>query len=328
MIKITSTIIGSLIIFFNSMILIGIILDIGELNNPSTIIAPCIAFISLNVSIVLLIRCTFWWEKNILRKKDIYISVYFFIISVLLFPISICINGILNAKLEIKNTESPIYQKQLSYEITQNIGYIFLLIMVSILPIFIILKKKFENWDDVIIQTKERLEVSDKTEQEINSEDSNTYSEKQELEFIDEAEEQIEPEDNRTYWEKELDKIDAMSDGHDFEYYTAELLKKLGYEKVEVTQGSGDFGVDVLAEKNKVKFAIQCKRYSQNVGIAAVQEIYSGIPYYHCHVGVVITNQYFTNAAKEHADKVGVILWDRNEIISMLKIVESCIESI
>ena len=40
--------------------------------------------------------------------------------------------------------------------------------------------------------------------------------------------------------------MDEM-EGHDFEYYCADLLRKDGFSNVEVTKGSGDFGVDILA---------------------------------------------------------------------------------
>ncbi len=43
-------------------------------------------------------------------------------------------------------------------------------------------------------------------------------------------------------------------EGHDFEYFCAELLKKNGFSNVEVTQGSGDHGIDILAEKYGITF--------------------------------------------------------------------------
>lgn len=55
--------------------------------------------------------------------------------------------------------------------------------------------------------------------------------------------------------------IDLM-EGHDFEYYCAELLRQQGFLEVEVTRGSGDYGIDILAEKDGVTYAIQCKRYT------------------------------------------------------------------
>ena len=65
--------------------------------------------------------------------------------------------------------------------------------------------------------------------------------------------------------------IDLM-EGHDFEYFCAELLKKHGFLEVEVTRGSGDYGIDILAEKEGVTYAIQCKCYTSPVGVKAVQE--------------------------------------------------------
>lgn len=76
--------------------------------------------------------------------------------------------------------------------------------------------------------------------------------------------------------EEQLSYIDGLADGYMFEEYTAVLLKKLGYRNVEVTPGSGDYGVDVLAEKDGITYAIQCKLYSGHVGSDAIQQIYTG----------------------------------------------------
>lgn len=108
-------------------------------------------------------------------------------------------------------------------------------------------------------------------------------------------------------------------EGHDFEYFCADLLRKNGFSDVKVTQGSGDQGIDVLATKDGIKYGVQCKCYSSDIGNKAVQEVFSGKTFYNCHVGVVLTNRYFTASAKELAEKNGVLLWDRdklNELIS------------
>lgn len=118
--------------------------------------------------------------------------------------------------------------------------------------------------------------------------------------------------------EIELMAIDLM-EGLDFEYWCADLLTKMGYTNVEVTRGSGDQGVDVLAQKDGIKYAIQCKCYSSNLGNTPVQEINTGKVIYHCHVGVVMTNRYFTEGAKEAAEATGVLLWDRDWIADGLK---------
>lgn len=106
-----------------------------------------------------------------------------------------------------------------------------------------------------------------------------------------------------------LKRFDEM-DGHDFEYYCAGLLEKHGFCEVEVTRGSGDYGVDILAQKEGVTYAVQCKRYNGPVGVKAVQEAYAGRDYYDRMVGCVLTNQYFTKAAVEAAQKLKILLWD------------------
>lgn len=108
-------------------------------------------------------------------------------------------------------------------------------------------------------------------------------------------------------------KYDYM-DGHDFEYFCADLLQKNGFSNVEVTRGSGDQGIDIIAYKEGVKYGIQCKCYSQNIGNKAVQEAFAGKAFYDCHVAAVLTNQYFTRSAKELAEHNGVLLWDRDKL--------------
>ncbi|MBQ8230440.1 MAG: restriction endonuclease [Lachnospiraceae bacterium] len=105
--------------------------------------------------------------------------------------------------------------------------------------------------------------------------------------------------------------IDLM-EGHEFEQYCANLLEEHGFQEVEVTRGSGDFGVDVLAQREGISYAIQCKRYDGPVGVHAIQEVYAGRDYYDCMVGVVMTNQYFTAPAVEVAQKLKILLWDRD----------------
>ncbi len=105
--------------------------------------------------------------------------------------------------------------------------------------------------------------------------------------------------------------------GHEFEYYCADLLRKRGFKEVEVTKGSGDYGIDILAERDGVTYAIQCKCYGDSVGVKAVQEAYAGRDYYDCMVGAVLTNQYFTGPAVEAAKKLKILLWDRGYLESM-----------
>ena len=108
-------------------------------------------------------------------------------------------------------------------------------------------------------------------------------------------------------------------EGHEFEYYCADLLQKKGFIEVEVTKGSGDYGADILAEKDGVTYAIQCKCHTAPIGVKAVQEAYAGRDYYDRMVGAVLTNQYFTTPAVDAAKKLKILLWDRGYLESMLE---------
>lgn len=120
-----------------------------------------------------------------------------------------------------------------------------------------------------------------------------------------------------TYHKRAYASFDYM-EGHEFEYFCADVLRSNGFTNVEVTKGSGDQGIDILAEKDGIKYAIQCKCYNSDIGTKAVQEAFSGKTFYNCHISVVMTNRYFTPAAKQLADKNGVILWDRDKLNSLV----------
>ena len=116
----------------------------------------------------------------------------------------------------------------------------------------------------------------------------------------------------------DISSIDGM-EGHDFEYFCADLLRRNGFSDVSVTKGSGDQGVDVLATKGGIKYAIQCKNYASALGNTPVQEVNAGKTFYNCHVGVVMTNSTFTPGAKTLAQATGVLLWDRAALQKMME---------
>lgn len=123
--------------------------------------------------------------------------------------------------------------------------------------------------------------------------------------------------DKMTVVNAEMLTVDLM-EGHDFENWCAEALRNSGFSNVTVTPGSGDQGVDVVAEKGGLKYAVQCKRYNSDLGNTPVQEVFTGARFYNCHVGVVITNRNFTSGAKDAAAATGVLLWGRSWILDYL----------
>lgn len=113
--------------------------------------------------------------------------------------------------------------------------------------------------------------------------------------------------DNKSYFL--INDIDLM-DGHEFEHFVSLLFIKMGYSSY-VTKGSGDQGIDVIAEKNGKKIGIQAKCYSGNVSNGAIQEVVAGITHYKLDKAIVVTNSNFTQSARELAQSNNVILWDR-----------------
>lgn len=116
----------------------------------------------------------------------------------------------------------------------------------------------------------------------------------------------------------EIRKYQPVQDGLEFEVLCTQILTAKGYENVELTPTTGDYGVDIFAEKDGVRWAFQCKYYTNPVGVRAVQEIYSGRDFYHCMVGVVMTNSRFTKNAVTLANELNILLWDGNMLDKLL----------
>ena len=115
-----------------------------------------------------------------------------------------------------------------------------------------------------------------------------------------------------------LNQIDNM-DGHEFERFITEVLKKNGYTNVYTTKASGDYGADVIGELEGVKYAFQCKRFESKIGPKPIGEVLRGMNHYHCQKGVVITNNFFTPQAQKESQVNNVELWDRNKVLQLCR---------
>lgn len=116
----------------------------------------------------------------------------------------------------------------------------------------------------------------------------------------------------KNYLNSHFEQIDRMT-GIEFEQYLKYQFSRLHY-KVKMTPESGDFGADLLLTRRNELYVVQAKRYSGAVGIKAVQEVIGAIDYYGADGGMVVTNSYYTKAAKELAEASGIILWDRRDL--------------
>lgn len=102
-------------------------------------------------------------------------------------------------------------------------------------------------------------------------------------------------------------------DGIDFEHWCAEKIRQQGWE-TSVSKASGDQGVDVLARRDGILVAIQCKRYANPIGNKAVQEIFTGAQNEDAGHSCVIGTGGFTPSAVRIASKTGVHLLDATNI--------------
>ena len=118
--------------------------------------------------------------------------------------------------------------------------------------------------------------------------------------------------------QNELIKIDNMS-GVEFEKWSSDLLKHLGYRNVRTTKATGDFGADIICSYNGGSAVVQCKRYEKTVGLKPVQEVLGAKTYYKANRMLVITNSHYSSGAIKLAQGAGVILWDRNSLINLMK---------
>lgn len=109
--------------------------------------------------------------------------------------------------------------------------------------------------------------------------------------------------------------LGEITDPIEFEKHCGNLLIAVGFKDVHVTQASGDFGVDILANDGEASIAVQCKLYSDPVGVHAIQEAVSGKCYYKCDKSAVITNSTFTQQAIELANATETILWDKTQVM-------------
>ena len=110
----------------------------------------------------------------------------------------------------------------------------------------------------------------------------------------------------------DIDQVDTMA-GIELENYIEALFQRDGYQ-TKGTPRTGDYGVDLIAIKNKQRIAVQCKRYKSSIGQEAIREVYAGMKQYNCTIGVVITNSHFTKHAATLAATTQCILIDRERL--------------
>ncbi len=100
----------------------------------------------------------------------------------------------------------------------------------------------------------------------------------------------------------------------------AKIFIDLGYE-VQQTNYSGDFGADLIVEKDDQKIAVQIKRYSETtkVGVQDINQVIGARNYYQCNKAIIATTSTFSMQGIKLAEETSVELWDWDQLIKTFK---------
>lgn len=119
--------------------------------------------------------------------------------------------------------------------------------------------------------------------------------------------------------ERDRKAISTRSNRSGIEYErSCELaLRAEGYS-VETTPASGDFGADLVAEKDGLRYAIQCKDLSKPVGVKGIQEAAGAKRHYLTDFACVVCDAGFTDAAIELATSNKVVVSNLKSLSAQL----------
>lgn len=112
-------------------------------------------------------------------------------------------------------------------------------------------------------------------------------------------------------------------DGAQFEHFVGSLLTAMGY-RVQVTQATGDGGVDVVAYRDPLGLEppiikVQCKRTSGATGAPDVQKLMGTLAHGGGEVGLVVTLGYFPKDAQRLGlNRQDLRLINGNELVGLI----------
>jgi restriction system protein len=106
--------------------------------------------------------------------------------------------------------------------------------------------------------------------------------------------------------------------GPAFECFLSRVFEALGYH-VQLTKKTGDQGADLILTGKSTRIAVQTKGYAGSVGNGAVQEVVAAMAFYRCSSCGVVTNSYFTPAARQLAQANTCRLVDGSQIPDLIE---------
>ena len=100
-------------------------------------------------------------------------------------------------------------------------------------------------------------------------------------------------------------------DPQSFEDLIAQLFADNNYS-VEPTNYTRDYGADLIVEKDRIRTAVQVKRYqaSNLVGVSDLNQVLGAKEYYKCDAAMLITTSDYTKSSRQVSSQSNVIIWD------------------
>lgn len=112
--------------------------------------------------------------------------------------------------------------------------------------------------------------------------------------------------------------LGAMTEAQ-FESWVESLFTGLGY-KLEPARGRESLGVDwILIDSYGYRTAVQIRRWRQDVGPEAIEQIVGGAVFHRCDDRLVITTASFTNEAKRLGRQTETRLWGIRELAGAME---------
>ena len=111
----------------------------------------------------------------------------------------------------------------------------------------------------------------------------------------------------------------------EFEEYTAELLRSMGFLDVKRVGRTADRGVDVEAYQEdafgyKTKYIVQCKFYDEGlVSSPEMQKFIGALSIHNASRGIFVTSSTFTTEAREIASQNNITLIDGPQLNELMK---------
>lgn len=106
----------------------------------------------------------------------------------------------------------------------------------------------------------------------------------------------------------------------EFEEWTESPFKSLGFQNVVLTPQSGDKGLDLIAEKDGNKIAIQCKKFKGVVGSPVIQAFAGALQTAEIDKGYFITTGSYSVDAEKMAQDLPIELYNKNTLGDLIEL--------